>query len=111
MLSATLLAKADAPRAGATLWGGAVLVSAGVIAFATSPPAMKERRPSRKAHVSDPIPEEAKIMVRTLYGTGGKKGKKGTSQADAQATSCRGGVSRSSSSSSDDDSFDGVLTA
>ena len=52
------IAKADAPRAGATLWGGAVLVSAGVIAFATSPPAMKERRPSRKAHVSDPIPEE-----------------------------------------------------
>ena len=58
VLSATLLAKADAPRAGAALWGGAVLVSAGVIAFATSPPAMKERRPSRKAHVSDPIPEE-----------------------------------------------------
>ena len=58
VLSATVLAKADAPRAGASLWGGAVLVSAGVIAFATSPPAMKERRPSRKAHVSDPIPEE-----------------------------------------------------
>ena len=58
VLSATLLAKADAPRAGASLWGGAVLVSAGVIAFATSPPATKERRPSRKAHVSDPIPEE-----------------------------------------------------
>ena len=58
VLSATLLAKADAPRAGASLWGGAILVSAGVIAFATSPPAMKERRPSRKAHVSDPIPEE-----------------------------------------------------
>ena len=58
---------------------------------------------------ANPIPEEAKIMVRTLYGTGGKKG---PSQADAQATSCRGGVSRSSSSSSsDDDSFDGVLTA
>ena len=55
VLSATLLAKADAPRAGAALWGGAVLVSAGVIAFATSPPAIKERR---KAHVSDPIPEE-----------------------------------------------------
>ena len=52
------IAKADAPRAGASLWGGAVLVSAGVIAFATSPPATKERRPSRKAHVSDPIPEE-----------------------------------------------------
>ena len=45
-------------RAGASLWGGAVLVSAGVIAFATSPPPIKERRPSRKAHVSDPIPEE-----------------------------------------------------
>ena len=58
VLSATLLARADAPRAGAALWGGAVLVSAGVIAFATSPPATKERRPSRKAHVSDPIPEE-----------------------------------------------------
>ena len=58
VLSATVLAKADAPRAGASLWGGAVLVSAGVIAFATSPLAMKERRPSRKAHVSDPIPEE-----------------------------------------------------
>ena len=56
VLSATVLAKADAPRAGASLWGGAVLVSAGVIAFATSPPPMKER--SRKAHVSDPIPEE-----------------------------------------------------
>ena len=55
VLSATLLARADAPRAGASLWGGAVLVSAGVIAFATSPPPMKERR---KAHVSDPIPEE-----------------------------------------------------
>ena len=55
VLSATLLARADAPRAGASLWGGAVLVSAGVIAFATSPPAIKERR---KAHVSDPIPEE-----------------------------------------------------
>ena len=55
VLSATLLARADAPRAGAALWGGAVLVSAGVIAFATSPPAIKERR---KAHVSDPIPEE-----------------------------------------------------
>ena len=58
VLSATVLAKADAPRAGASLWGGAVLVSAGVIAFATSPQPMKERRPSRKAHVSDPIPEE-----------------------------------------------------
>ena len=58
VLSATLLAKADAPRAGASLWAGAILVSAGVVAFATSPPAMKERRPSRKAHVSDPIPEE-----------------------------------------------------
>ena len=57
VLSATLLARADAPRAGASLWGGAVLVSAGVIAFATSPPA-NNRRPSRKAHVSDPIPEE-----------------------------------------------------
>ena len=34
VLSATLLAKADAPRAGASLWGGAILVSAGVIAFA-----------------------------------------------------------------------------
>ena len=49
------IAKADAPRAGTSLWAGAVLVSAGVIAFATSPPAIKERR---KAHVSDPIPEE-----------------------------------------------------
>ena len=42
VLSATVLAKADAPRAGASLWGGAVLVSAGVIAFATSPPPMTE---------------------------------------------------------------------
>ena len=58
VLSATVLAKADAPRAGASLWAGAILVSAGVIAFATSPQPMKERRPSRKAHVSDPIPEE-----------------------------------------------------
>ena len=58
VLSATVLAKADAPRAGASLWAGAMLVSAGVIAFATSPPPIKERRPSRKAHVSDPIPEE-----------------------------------------------------
>ena len=58
VLSATVLAKADAPRAGASLWAGAILVSAGVIAFATSPPPIKERRPSRKAHVSDPIPEE-----------------------------------------------------
>ncbi len=62
VLSATILAKADAPPAGTSLWAGAVLVSAGVIAFATSPPATKERRPSRKAHVSDPIhvpiPEE-----------------------------------------------------
>ena len=38
--------------------GICTVVIAGVIAFATSPPAMKERRPSRKAHVSDPIPEE-----------------------------------------------------
>lgn len=49
VLSATLLAKADAPRAGTSLWGGAVLVSLGVVAFATSPSAKSERRPS-KAH-------------------------------------------------------------
>lgn len=31
------------------MWGGAILVSLGVVAFATSPSAKSERRPS-KAH-------------------------------------------------------------
>ena len=58
VLSATVLAKADALLGRRALWGGARTGFGGVIAFATSPPAMKERRPVAQGDGATPSPKK-----------------------------------------------------